>query len=395
MEKIFIAVPAADDKIFNICVDSLFKNINFLREKGYDTVLYLHPANIYIEKARNICVKKFLESDCTDLVFVDSDLGFDEDTIWKLFRYDKQIVGGAYPYKRDELNFPAVVDFSHGNNCKEESTGLVYADILPTGLLRIKKEVFDAMIVNQVYPVIKDVEGIYTFFQTGILFKDDLNYYGEDVAFSKAWKQVKGEIFIVPDINFVHVGLKRFQGNYHEWLLKRKIEDLDKCSGIRGWMTETELAALREFASLSDSVVEIGSWKGRSTKELLENCRGTVYAVDTWKGSSGDISGVMTECQDVHGEFVKNVGHYPNLKIIKNNSLDAAKEFNGRKVDMVFIDADHSYEAVKTDIEAWLPKCKKIMCGHDYQLNCPGVIKAVNEKFDVKYKADSLWWVEL
>lgn len=394
MEKIFIAIPASDGKLFDICVDSLFKNINFLREKGYDTVLYLHPTNIYVEKARNICVKKFLESDCTDMVFIDSDVGFGEDAIWKLFQYDKMIIGGIYPYKKDNLDFPAMIDWSNDNNCKEESTGLVYLDVITTGFLRIKREVFDIMLKNQIYKIQKDAEDIYNFFQTGILFDDDLQYYGEDVAFCRAWRMIGENIYGVPDIDFLHVGVKKWGGNFYNFLMNRKINDLDRTSGIRGWSTDTELAALTEFASLSDSVVEIGSWKGKSTKVLLENCKGTVYSVDTWNGSENEITGILAGCQDVFKEFLKNVGDYPNLVVYHGKSTDIAKEFD-KKVDMVFIDGDHSYESVKADIESWLPKCKKIMCGHDYSLNYPGVIKAVNEKFDIKFKADTLWWVEL
>ena len=63
----------------------------------------------------------------------------------------------------------------------------------------------------------------------------------------------------------------------------------------------------------------------------------------------------------------------------------------------MFIDADHSYEAVKADIEAWLPLVKVggILCGHDYGLYLPGVAKAVKEKFgnDVRVTGKTIWSV--
>ena len=80
----------------------------------------------------------------------------------------------------------------------------------------------------------------------------------------------------------------------------------------------------------------------------------------------------------------------------KMKSVDAAKLFNDKSIDMVFIDGSHTYENVKRDIEYWLPKCKKIICGHDYVPAHPGVIKAVNELFkNPKTAGKCLWYIEL
>jgi hypothetical protein len=51
-------------------------------------------------------------------------------------------------------------------------------------------------------------------------------------------------------------------------------------------------------------------------------------------------------------------------------------------VDMVFLDGNHEYEGVVADIEAWLPKTRKLLCGHDYNHpDYPGVAEAVDEIF--------------
>jgi len=61
-----------------------------------------------------------------------------------------------------------------------------------------------------------------------------------------------------------------------------------------------------------------------------------------------------------------------------------AAEHTDHEYDFVFLDADHSYEGCKADIEAWSPKVKPggWLGGHDYQNpNFPkfGVTKAVDE----------------
>ena len=70
----------------------------------------------------------------------------------------------------------------------------------------------------------------------------------------------------------------------------------------------------------------------------------------------------------------------PNLVAIREFSPAAAEQVP--EVDMVFFDGDHEYEAVIADIETWLPKARKLLCGHDYgHPDHPGVAQAVDEVF--------------
>jgi hypothetical protein len=75
--------------------------------------------------------------------------------------------------------------------------------------------------------------------------------------------------------------------------------------------------------------------------------------------------------------------HGTRSKLFKATSLEVAGEMAPGKLDFVFIDANHSYEAVKEDLEAWYPKIRKggLFSGHDYQWE--GVRKAVDEFFEL------------
>ncbi|HEX4489339.1 MAG TPA: class I SAM-dependent methyltransferase, partial [Terriglobales bacterium] len=70
--------------------------------------------------------------------------------------------------------------------------------------------------------------------------------------------------------------------------------------------------------------------------------------------------------------------------VLRDYSTTAASTVPNRSLDFVFIDACHSYEGCKGDLEAWYPKLKPpgFMCGHDYlRPNYPreGVKRAVDE----------------
>jgi len=172
-------------------------------------------------------------------------------------------------------------------------------------------------------------------------------------------------------------------------------------NNIEGWMLEEEVNWLYETSKLMSNVVEIGSWKGRSTHALLSGCNGAVYAVDHFKGADvgADNTNEQAKFEDIHSIFLQNVGHFHNLVLLKMSSEEASKLFTDKYFDMVFIDGTHAYDVVMNDIKLWYPKTKRVVCGHDYGSPC-GVKQAVDDYFTplvktVHNKVHSIWYVEL
>lgn len=120
---------------------------------------------------------------------------------------------------------------------------------------------------------------------------------------------------------------------------------------------------LFELARSMTSVVEIGSFYGKSTHALLSGCAGTVYAVDHFKGSTE--AGDSTCGINGKAEFLSNCGKFNNLKLLEMDSSKAARQFKDNSVDMVFIDGGHLYEEISLDIKCWVPKARILVCGHD------------------------------
>lgn len=93
----------------------------------------------------------------------------------------------------------------------------------------------------------------------------------------------------------------------------------------------------------------------------------------------------------------------PRTEFIEKDSVEASKQFDDGSLDFVYIDADHSYDSVKSDIQAWLPKVKHggLLCGHDYVLSPDDptfkVVEAVNDSFPKeKIETDNIdWWVRV
>jgi len=162
--------------------------------------------------------------------------------------------------------------------------------------------------------------------------------------------------------------------------------------GIEGWMTFKELSWLYDMAKQVDTIVEVGSWKGRSTHALCSGNNGKVIAIDHFKGSKGEESQHReAETNRVYKEYLKNVGHFSHLKTMKMTSEKAAKKLKGKKFDMIFIDGEHTYEGVKKDIKLWKNKARKILCGHDYSPKWPAVVQAVKESLGEVEVHDTIW----
>jgi hypothetical protein len=172
---------------------------------------------------------------------------------------------------------------------------------------------------------------------------------------------------------------------------------------IDGWMQPRELRWLAEHASTKTNILEVGSFLGRSTRALAENTKGKVVAVDTWnisdipKGSRNEaIESLDNKPVDyIYDQFRTNMLGLDNVHVIRMKSTDAAKTIpDDLKFDMIFIDADHTYEGCKADIETWKPKLKDggMICGHDYSWE--GVGKALSELLPSAERAQGdLWYV--
>ena len=121
------------------------------------------------------------------------------------------------------------------------------------------------------------------------------------------------------------------------------------------------------------TMAEVGVKFGRTTFFLLDNSLDLViYSIDT------DIS--MFYNNEVKEKYKDR------LIPIQGFSYDVANQLPDNSMDLIFIDADHSYNSVKKDILEYTPKLKDhgILAGHD--IDYPGVNKAVNElikEFDV------------
>jgi hypothetical protein len=172
-----------------------------------------------------------------------------------------------------------------------------------------------------------------------------------------------------------------------------KLSPLYPWMTISGWFDFEDV--YKKFATAlpnGATFVEVGTFLGRSfaAMDFLAKQQHKdifLWAVDTFKGSASELTELteLTELGDFYGEFVANMERcgVSNFRTVRETSVKAAKRFADRSVDVVFIDGEHTYDAVCADIQVWRPKVRTAngyLAGHDYDR--PEVKKAVLSYFD-------------
>lgn len=127
-------------------------------------------------------------------------------------------------------------------------------------------------------------------------------------------------------------------------------------TGIPGWETEAEEKELVELAKRvldNGIIVELGGEYGRSAAEFAFAVNGrniTIWTIDRFPSPYQNLSvGLKTIIQ----HNLRVAGFSANTKQIQGESAEVGKTWDNGLIDLLFVDADHSYEGVKADIEAW------------------------------------------
>ena len=203
-----------------------------------------------ITRARNYLVDEFIHrSDCTHLLFIDSDINFGPQDVLALLALDKDVIGGPYPKKA--IKWKSVATALRKNpeiesGMLERVTGdYVFNPVkgtaqfsvteplkvmeIGTGFMLVNREVFAKM--EKEYPSIRykpDHVGqahfdgsryIHAFFDTVIDTKDSITgggsdrYLSEDYMFCQMWRKLGGEIYLCPWMRTQHIGTYAFTGN--------------------------------------------------------------------------------------------------------------------------------------------------------------------------------------
>lgn len=199
--KVFLATTAYDSPDASYTF-SIARSREALHKAGLPTAYLLLSGNCHVDDARNKVVHDFLKSDCTDLVFIDADVSWEPESLIQLCRFDCDVVGGVYPYRRETgkegmpvRNLPEKL---------EPLNGLLEVAGLPTGFLRIRREVLEKLHREVQTFHDKGKRDIAEIFRRSI--SADKGRMGGDIGFCELWRGIGGKVHAAVDLRLGHCG---------------------------------------------------------------------------------------------------------------------------------------------------------------------------------------------
>lgn len=99
--------------------------------------------NCHVDDARNDIVRTFLDSEADRLMWIDADVINSADALARLWQFDKDVIGGVYPYKNDDEGYPYRFDTKTGLKIEPDGTARVIG--LPGGFTMVKRAVYDKL----------------------------------------------------------------------------------------------------------------------------------------------------------------------------------------------------------------------------------------------------------
>lgn len=216
--SIFIALPAYDFKVSLKLAVSLARFTQIAQQHGISVHIGSICGCSVVSRARNLLVRDLLDSDATELLFIDSDINFEPEDILRLMAWGTDTRKGivaAVPRVRDPNPvYIANLEYDENHELTMNRMGLVRADHVATAFMWVNRKVFEDLI--EAHPewtywdgrAGKDLSAVFDFKVTRE------GYIGEDFLFCDRARAAGYEVWIDPTITLGHMGVQEYTGNF-------------------------------------------------------------------------------------------------------------------------------------------------------------------------------------
>lgn len=228
-KKLMIGLPAYDHKVGVKMAISLMRLSQLVMRHGIDIQVNSICGCSVVSRARNMIAHEFLKSNCDSLLFIDSDMTFDPESVTRLLAWnqEKPIVAGAYEARKEGKVYILSLD-GDGDNIVMDDMGLVKAHRVATGFMMIHRKVFESL--RDLHPEWehKDTntdDRLYSFFDFKVT---PGGYIGEDFLFCDRAREAGFTVWVDPTIKLGHMGIHEYKSDFGNDILYPKLKPLSK-----------------------------------------------------------------------------------------------------------------------------------------------------------------------
>lgn len=215
-----ICTPSYDGRVSCYYTESLMGSVFDLERAGIKTRLIWLTQCSLLPRARDQLVASFMESGCTHMLFVDSDISWPRSAIGKLLAYDQPLIGIA-GLRRGGDRTPCIRPLDEKTNTIQylgEDRKIARVGALGTGFMMIRRDVIERMQIA--FPNLKKEckdmsEAVQEHYYA--LFNLDVGE-SEDFSFCRRWRLLGGEILVDTTVSLRHEGRITYAGALNEFL---------------------------------------------------------------------------------------------------------------------------------------------------------------------------------
>lgn len=250
--RVFLATQAYEHTSTSHDI-SVLATTQKLDEAGIPWERYVVIENCHVDDCRNAVLREFMQSSCTDIVFLDADVFWNADDLVKLVRYDRDIVAGVYPKRARDQDYPVFV--RPGTELYAEEDGCVEVDGVPAGFLRIRRNVVETLMEahkGRRYLGQDKKEPFYT-----VLFErvyENGARWGGDYEFCRKAKAAGFKVHVDPEMALGHEGGYPFYGTLGEhWKRKHGVwgDEVEAKAKLAMAMLRSGEPTVEDFAALA------------------------------------------------------------------------------------------------------------------------------------------------
>lgn len=208
--SILFATPAYGNMVSSAYLSSCILLVQQLSQTGMAWDFLIPERNdSLIQRARNACVRMFLDTDFERLMFIDADIQFSADDVADVWNLDADIGGGIYAMKKPGADWHAAWKDGELVRDLDAFDGPIEVDYLGTGFLMIKRRVFEAF--REAFPELTHEESgfkdNFAWFNPRVLDTGDGPWLAsEDYAFCHDARGLGFKIMADPKVRLIHHG---------------------------------------------------------------------------------------------------------------------------------------------------------------------------------------------